>query len=226
MTTQRPVRRCEQRAWFPIAAAFASALVACGQPQQTVGASASHATSAAGANFATEPVLATAAMTEQPLGAAMPSFDVHAAVSSYASQPANRPSPADARSPGRVPNQREAPSSLELEGTGIDGTKAFAIVRMRDEGVVTVHDGDAIGRYTVRAIQPDRVRLASPDNEATLRIGDAAGDDPPTAVDASRLATSAERAVVAAGINTDQSIPEHVVYGPTARWTDGGKHVH
>jgi len=156
----------------------------------------------------------------------MPSVDVHAAVSSYASRPRNPPSPAELRSPGQLPNRRETPSSLELVGTGIDGTKAFAIMRMRDQRVVTVHNGDAIGRYTVRAIQPDRVRLASPDNEATLRIGDAAGDDPRTAVDASRLATSAERAVVAAGINTDQSIPEHVVYGPTARWTDGEKHVH
>ena len=101
-------------------------------------------------------------------------------------------------------------------------------MRTRDEGVVTVHEGHAIGSYTVREIKPDRIRLASPDDEVTLLIGAAFGDEAPSrsAADAAAPDASAESRFMAAGINTDQSLPKHVVYGPTATWPAGEKHVH
>ena len=124
---------------------------------------------------------------------------------------------------------RDALSSYELVGTGIDGTNAFAVVRTPDRGAVTVHEGGAIGRYTVRAIQPDRIRLKAQDQkEAMLVIGVSGSTEEPSAstTEMTPGEANAVSAFLAAGINTDQSIPAHVEYGPTAGWPDGAKHVH
>ena len=133
--------------------------------------------------------------------------------------------PAPASHAGR--SRRDALSSFELVGTGIDGSKAFAIVKTRNDGVVTIREGGLIGGYTVRRIQPDRVQLKAPDDrETTLVIGASGGDDEASAAHSDTMTPQASATTTSARINTDQSIPEHVVYGPTASWPAGEKHVH
>ena len=124
--------------------------------------------------------------------------------------------------------RHDAIASFALVGTGIDGANAFAVVKMPDQGLVTVRESSLIGGYTVRGILPDRIRVTQDDKETTLVIGASVADKRSSTADAETppSAASAESTTMAAGINTDQSIPEHVMYGPTARWPEGVKHVH
>jgi hypothetical protein len=225
MKTTTLVRRSERPARLLIAAGCVPLLLACGQPRDQRDAVVS--TPSAIANAPAESMSAPRVVAAAKGGMAMP--DMQETATRLASRTPNRQSPpAEKSARGAAANPRDALASLELIGTGIDGSNAFAVVKTRNDGVMTVREGHAIGPYTVREIRPDRVRLASSDEEATLVIGaapsrepsppSAAGEAPPDATSQSRF--------IAAGINTDQSIPEHVVFGPTARWQDGKKHVH
>jgi len=169
-------------------------------------------------------------------GAAAPdiaSADTAASATSLAStstlHPARPSATVEKRKRESNSSVHDALSSFELVGTGIDGTYAFAVVRTPDQSAVTVREGSVIGRYTVRRIQPDRIRLKAQDEkEAMLVIGVAGSAEQasPSTTEMTPGEANAVSAFLAAGIDTDQSIPAQVVYGPTARWPEGVKHVH
>ena len=121
-----------------------------------------------------------------------------------------------------------APSPFELVGTGISATSAFAVLKEADQSVLTVHEGDRIDGYTIAAIAPDRVKVRSPDNsEQLLMLLAATGN---AAVSMTRTSGAAPEplantALIAAGINTDQSIPEDVTFGPTGSLPEGVKQM-
>lgn len=208
-------------------AALATLLAGCGEPRERAGATSSTRTSPAYDAL-------DASLTEGVSAQNIPLAETAAAganslASPYTPRPAGSPSAVEKRKDESSSSVQDALSSFELVGTGLDGAHAFAIVRTPDDDVVTVHEGGLIGRYTVRAIQPDRIRLKAQDQkEAMLVIGVSGSVEQPSAstTDMTPGEANAISAFLAAGINTDQSIPEHVVYGPTARWPEGAKHVH
>jgi hypothetical protein len=117
-----------------------------------------------------------------------------------------------------------APSPFELVGTAISATNTFAVLKEADQSVLTVHAGDRINGYTIAAIAPDRVKVRSPDNSEQLLMllattGNAAAPATPTSgVAPEPLANNASIVEI---INTDQSIPEHVTFGPTGSLPEG-----
>ncbi len=117
-----------------------------------------------------------------------------------------------------------APSPFELVGTSISATNTFAVLKEADQSVLTVHEGDRIDGYTIAAIAPDRVKVRSPDNSEQLLMllaatGSAAA--PMTRTSGAALEPVANTALIAAGINTDQSIPEQITFGPTGSLPEG-----
>jgi hypothetical protein len=121
-----------------------------------------------------------------------------------------------------------APSPFELVGTSISATNTFAVLKEADQSVLTVHEGDTIDGYTIAAIAPDRVKVRSPDNSEQLLMllaatGNAAAVMTPTSGAAPEPLAST--ALIAAGINTDQSIPEDVTFGPTGSLPEGVKQM-
>ena len=117
-----------------------------------------------------------------------------------------------------------APSPFELVGTSISATNTFAVLKEANQSVLTVHEGDRIDGYTIAAIAPDRVKVRSPDNSEQLLMllaatGSAAA--PMTRTSDAAPEPVANTALIAAGINTDQSIPEHVTFGPTGSLSAG-----
>lgn len=204
-------------------AALVVLLVGCGEARERTGASAStpNATTGSPVGASVDPGFNRRGVAEQRVEAAV------SANTDIRHMP--RPPQATATITQHDSTRHDAIPAFELVGTGIDGANAFAVVRTPDQGLVTVREGGLIGGYTVRTIQPDRIRLkARDDKEAMLVIGASIADRQPSTADADvpPSATSAESAFMAAGINTDQSIPDHVMYGPTARWPEGEKHIH
>jgi hypothetical protein len=121
-----------------------------------------------------------------------------------------------------------APSPFELVGTGISATNTFAVLKEADQSVLTVHEGDRIDGYTIAAIAPDRVKVRSPDNSEQLLMllaatGNAAA--PMTRTSGAAPEPLANTASITPGINTDQSIPEHVTFGPTGSLPEGVKQM-
>ena len=121
-----------------------------------------------------------------------------------------------------------APSPFELVGTGISATNTFAVLKEADQSVLTVHEGDRIDGYTIAAIAPDRVKVRAPDNSQQLLMllaatGNAAA--PMTRTSGAAPEPLANAALIAAGINTDQSIPEDVTFGPTGSLPEGVKQM-
>jgi hypothetical protein len=119
-------------------------------------------------------------------------------------------------------------SPFELVGTSISATNTFAILKEADQSVLTVHEGDRIDGYTIAAIAPDRVKVRSPDNdEQLLMLLAATGNAAASTTRASSAAPEplANAALIAAGINTDQSIPEDVTFGPTGSLPEGVKQM-
>jgi hypothetical protein len=222
MTARQRVRRSERRSSFLIAATFMAILVGCGEPpEKSRVSSMPDATTTSPGNAFSDPVISASRPPERRVEAA--------SVNASTGYTPGRSRPSASAGTPTESIRRDALASFELVGTGIDGTKAFAIVRTPDDGVVTVHEGGSIGGYSVRSIQPDRIRLKGQDGkDAMLVIGASASADrpSPSSTDMTPSEASAVRAFIANGINTDQSIPEHVVYGPTARWPEGVKHVH
>lgn len=118
--------------------------------------------------------------------------------------------------------------ALELAGTSIDGNRRFAVLKRTGEGVITVRLGDEVDGYTIIRIEPERVYVRSPGNgEQIVMLGDATG----TAGDFLKRGSGASpesvvnTGLITEGINTDQSIPERVVFGPTGSLPDGVKQV-
>lgn len=211
-----------------VATAAVTLFVGCGEPRERAGATSSARTSPA--YDALDASLAPGAATPDITLADTAAASANSLASPDAPRSTQSPSAAEQRKGGASSsNVRDALSSFELVGTGIDGTHAFAIVKTPDAGLVTVHEGGLIGRYTVRAIRADRIRLkAQNQKEATLVIGvsGTAEQASTSTTDMTPGEANAVGAFLAAGINTDQSIPKHVVYGPTARWPEGEKHIH
>jgi len=121
-----------------------------------------------------------------------------------------------------------APSPFELIGTSISATNTFAVLKEADQSMLTVHEGDRIDGYTIAAIAPDRVKVRSPDNrEQFLMLVAATGNAaaPMTRTSGAAPEPLANTALIAAGINTDQSIPEHVTFGPTGSLPEGVKQM-
>jgi hypothetical protein len=121
-----------------------------------------------------------------------------------------------------------APSPFELVGTSISATSTFAVLKEADQSVLTVHEGDMIDGYTIAAIAPDRVKVRSPDNSEQLLMLLAATGNTATAMTPTSGAAPeplASTALIAAGINTDQSIPEDVTFGPTGSLPEGVKQM-
>jgi hypothetical protein len=121
-----------------------------------------------------------------------------------------------------------APSPFELVGTSISATNTFAVLKEADQSMLTVHEGDRIDGYTIAAIAPDRVKVRSPDNSEQLLMllaatGNAAA--PMTRTSGAAPEPLANTALIAAGINTDQSIPEDVTFGPTGSLPEGMKQM-
>lgn len=117
-----------------------------------------------------------------------------------------------------------APSPFDLVGTSISATNSFAVLKEADQSVLTVREGDRIDGYTIAAIAPDRVKVRAPDNsEQLLMLVAAAGNAaaPMTPASGAAPEPSANTALTAAAINTDQSIPEHVTFGPTGSLPQG-----
>jgi hypothetical protein len=104
----------------------------------------------------------------------------------------------------------------------------MALVKEPDQTLMTVRKGDKLDGYTIAAITPDRIRLRSADNQErflTLREGevnDAAAGTPPNA---ETSAPAPKVGLITEGINTDQSIPEHVTWGPTGHLPEGVKQI-
>lgn len=144
--------------------------------------------------------------------------------------PTSAPVPATPASNARanIVQATPAPSPFELVGTGINGTDAFAVLRNVDQGTVTVHQGNSAGAYTIARIEPERVTLKSPGgDEQVLMLVPATGavGKPATAASDSAAEAVANTGLIAERINTDQSIPEHVMFGPTASLPAGVKQV-
>jgi hypothetical protein len=121
-----------------------------------------------------------------------------------------------------------APSPFELVGTSISTTNTFAVLKEADQSVLTVHEGDRIEGYTIAAIAPDRVKVRSPDNSEQLLMllattGNAAA--PMTRTSDAAPEALANAALISAGVNTDQSIPEDVTFGPTGSLPEGVKQM-
>ena len=121
-----------------------------------------------------------------------------------------------------------APSPFELVGTSISATNTFAVLKEADQSALTVREGDTIDGYTIAAIAPDRVKVRSPDNSEQLLMllaatGNAAAAMTPTSGQAPEPLAST--ALIAAGVNTDQSIPEDVTFGPTGSLPEGVKQM-
>ncbi|HWZ71659.1 MAG TPA: hypothetical protein VN326_09315 [Casimicrobiaceae bacterium] len=115
-------------------------------------------------------------------------------------------------------------SPFELVGTSISSINTFAVLKEGDQNVLTVHEGDRIDGYTIATIAPDRVRVRSPDNDERLLMLVAATGNlaaPTTRASGVPPEPMANTALIADGINTDQSIPEHVTFGPTGTLPEG-----
>ena len=132
-------------------------------------------------------------------------------------------------SPALAPPVRKvAQSPFELVGTGISAVNTFAVLKEADQRMLTVHEGDRIDGYTIAAIAPDRVKVRLPDNsEQLLMLLAATGSGASPTPRASSLAPdpTSNTAPIAEAINTDQSIPEDVTFGPTGSLPEGVKQM-
>jgi hypothetical protein len=68
-------------------------------------------------------------------------------------------------------------SPFELMGTSINETHSFAVLKQSGDRVFTVRAGDKVDGYTIAAIEPDRIRVTSPENTEQLLV--AANKPPP-----------------------------------------------
>jgi hypothetical protein len=120
------------------------------------------------------------------------------------------------------------PAPFELVGTSISATNAYALLKEADQSRLTVHEGDTIAGYTIAAIEPDRVIVRSPGSEQQLLVLLAATGNAPASTTRTNGVGSeplASTALIADGINIDQSIPEDVTFGPTGSLPEGVKQM-
>lgn len=228
VTTRRRVRRSGRWARLLVTTGLMTALVGCGEPQRgsPVRTVVSSPDESAEVGSPAQPTFTV--IPDVP--AIAPANHASAAISRHASPSAKfEASAEDAHVQTADTIGRNMALPLELVGSGINGTDAFAVLKLGDETLVTVHRGETVGGYAIQAILPDRIELKSPDDHRELLVlGVPVHHEamPAETVSPTTSEPSAESAFMAAGINTDQSIPEHVVFGPTARWPEGTKHIH
>lgn len=98
---------------------------------------------------------------------------------------------------------------------------------MADGSTFTVHQRDRVNGYTIAVIEPERVTLTRPGGNAQVLALVEAIDIGATTARRAESAPSemANTQLAADGINTDQSIPENVVFGPTGTLPEGMKQV-
>ena len=213
MAMLRLSRRChEQLAGWGTVLGVVIALVGCGAQERP-------ARSAAESSARAMPELSARAAPESSARAAQEGSARRAPVEVGMLDAIPRPVATTDASPIVTPVlPKVAPSPFELVGTSISATNTFAVLKEADQSVLTVHEGDRIDGYTIAAIAPDRVKVRSPDNsEQFLMLLAATGNAavPMTRTSGAAPEPVANTALIAAGINTDQSIPEHVTFGPT-----------
>jgi hypothetical protein len=230
-TSPRPALcRRAQRVLSLASLTLVVALSGCGAPDES-GRTPQRAS--AGPVSGEVPVTASATPDTSPLPAPVTAVTREtptAAPSSMIAMPTQPAQSRDRASPPAEPASVQStpgaqPMPIELIGTGISGANAFAVVRNGDQDAVTVHAGESIGDYAVTAIEPARITLRSPDSREQVVMLHSAGANGVSAMPSASTArqTATNRALIAAGINTDQSIPANVPFGPTARLPDGVK---
>jgi hypothetical protein len=107
-------------------------------------------------------------------------------------------------------------SPFELMGTSINAANTFAILEESGHRLFTVHEGDKIDGYTIAGIEADRVRVLSPDNDEQLLVSSGKPAVVPSGSKATVAAvTTSPSRLITENLNTDQSIPTNVTYGPT-----------
>ncbi|HZZ92349.1 MAG TPA: hypothetical protein VFE23_07290 [Usitatibacter sp.] len=116
----------------------------------------------------------------------------------------------------------EDTADLELLGTMTGSGDRFAVIRT-DHGTLTVHEGDAVGDARIVAIRADAVEMHAERSgrHRVLRL-DAPGAH---AQDLSATDAAPDPGAVIQRVNTDQSLPEHPVHGPTASLPAGVRQV-
>jgi hypothetical protein len=116
------------------------------------------------------------------------------------------------------------PSPFELIGTTINATHSFAVLKQSGDRVFTVREGDKVEGYTIAAIEPDGIRLSSPENAEQLLVA----ANKPASVRTSTAATATTPAfagLITQGINADQSISPNPVSGPTGFDPNNGRQM-
>ena len=115
---------------------------------------------------------------------------------------------------------------FELVGTSINATNTFAILKEADQRLRTVRAGDRIDGYTIAAIEPASVRVSAPGSAEQILVATGGPVAPMTPTDTAPPAPAAGLAgLITEGINTDQSMPEHITFGPTGTWPEGMKQM-
>jgi len=110
----------------------------------------------------------------------------------------------------------------------VDSTTRFAVLRLEDR-LMSVRVGDEVDGLTVAAIAAQRIEMRSRDGttQRIVRLGEQAAeareDAAPDAADDTVFKDPTYTGRIAHGINTDQSLPEHPVRGPTATLPPGTK---
>jgi Type II secretion system protein C len=207
--------RTRRFGWIAVAIGLAvSVLAGCGEPPRSSSAIAEPATYAV-----------AQASVPAPLQPSMRAAPVAAApVESRGSLVATVGTTFIANSEPRNPEV----ASLELVGTTISAANTFAVLKEPDKSAVTVREGDTIDGYTIAAIAPDHVRLRSAHNSEQLLLLRADAGSEPTVAPLPNTVSAASEAPITAiteGINTDQSIPEHVTFGPTGSLPEGVRQI-
>lgn len=225
ITPRSSIRRCAQRAGRVAVPAFVVLLASCGAPERSTPA-------VPETSIRPMPEVSSRAVREASTSVAPEAYTPVTPERSAGSVPVAvgmRDGGAGGSSPLASPGVAGVqPSSFELVGTSISATSAFAILKAADQRLVTVHEGDRIDGYTIAAIAPDRVKMRSPGNDEQLlkllvATGEAAAPAMPIANTTPDIAASTRS--IAQHINTDQSIPERVMFGPTASLPDGVKQM-
>jgi hypothetical protein len=119
------------------------------------------------------------------------------------------------------------PAPFELMGTSVTGTSSFAILKESGHRLFTVRAGDMIDGYTIASIESDRIKMTTPDNAEQLLV--AANKSAPVSVRApAGVVTAPAQPVsrlITEGVNTDQSIPADVTFGPTGYDPNNGRQM-
>jgi len=126
----------------------------------------------------------------------------------------------------QTPNHAHA-SPFELMGTGTNDSHSFAVLEQSGHRLFTVREGDKIEGYTIASIEPDRVKVTSPENdeEVLVAANKAASVRPSVPANPATAAAPGASKLITEGVNTDQSIPTNVTFGPTGYDPNNGRQM-